>query len=141
MEHDRMKKIGLVTGVAILILLAGVALASCMEAQRLGGRLYLIKSNNAGTTGASLVAGEQDFRLSLDNPLVFAQGSKSERVVKDIGLIVSAGLREKALKLEGRPVVVEGPLDCTMHYSPWTASCDMTVRQIDERTLSDKLPD
>ena len=126
-----MKKIELIIAVTILAVLAGVGLASSMEEQRLSGNLYLEVVSPTGAAGNSSISREQNYRLSLYNPIFFAKGTRSERVVRDIGLVIPADMREKVLKLEDKHVLVEGPMDCTMHYSPWTASCDMTVRQID----------
>jgi hypothetical protein len=74
---------------------------------------------------------ETGYWLKLDKPIIFAEGTRSERVVKDITLTVPADLQDKARELESRHVIVTGPMECTMHYTPWTATCNITVKQID----------
>lgn len=75
--------------------------------------------------------GEKGSLLALDSPLYFARGSKSERVVAEVRLIVPEDVRDKVMKLEHKHVEVAGPMNCTMEYSPWTATCELTVRQIE----------
>ncbi len=42
-----------------------------------------------------------------------------------------ADLQEKILKFEHQHVVLFGQMECTMYYSPWTASCEMTIGQME----------
>ena len=69
--------------------------------------------------------------LALDSPIYFAQGSKSERVVTNVRLNVPDDVRDKVRKLEHKHVDVAGLMECTMEYSPWTATCELTIRQIE----------
>jgi hypothetical protein len=68
--------------------------------------------------------------LGLDKPIYFAKGSKSERSVNKVRVNTPPDLKETVLKLEHRHVAVSGIMECAMHYSPWTASCEMTVKEI-----------
>jgi len=76
------------------------------------------------------IAGENTYWLKLDEPIVSARGSKSERTVSVVTLIVPAGMREKVSKLGGSHVAVSGTMECRLLYTPWTATCDMQVEEI-----------
>ena len=84
----------------------------------------------AGTLESAEVAGEKTYRLKLDEPIVSARGSKSERTVSIVTLIVPAAMQEKAAKHEDKHVAVSGTMECRTLYSPWTATCDMQVKEI-----------
>lgn len=75
--------------------------------------------------------GENGASLALDSPIYFSQGSRSERVVTSVRLHVPDDVRDKVMKLEHKHVEVAGPMECTMEFSPWTATCELTVRQIE----------
>lgn len=76
------------------------------------------------------IVGENTYWLKLDEPIVSARGSKSERTVSVVTLIVPAGMREKVSELEGSHVAVSGTMECRLLYTPWTATCDMQVKGI-----------
>lgn len=76
------------------------------------------------------IAGEKTYWLKLDEPIVSARGSKSERTVSVVTLIVPAAMREKVSELEGSHVAVSGTMECRLLYTPWTATCDMQVKEI-----------
>lgn len=76
------------------------------------------------------VAGEKTYWLKLDEPIVSARGSRSERTVEIVTLLVPAHMREKVSGLEGRHVAVSGTMECRLLYTPWTATCDMQVKEI-----------
>lgn len=81
----------------------------------------------------TVIAGnsETEYRLKLDKSIIFSKGSKSERTVSAMKLDVPDGLQQKVLKLEGKHVAVQGTMTCEMLFSPWTAECDLLVRQIE----------
>jgi hypothetical protein len=66
-----------------------------------------------------------------DQPIYFAKGSKSERVVSKVRLNVPADLQGKIPAMENRHVVADGPMECTMEFSPWTASCELTIKHVE----------
>jgi hypothetical protein len=72
-----------------------------------------------------------DYRVKLDEPIVFSKGSKSERSTGIVTLILPVRFMEKASKLEGKHVSTTGSFDCTMSYSPWTVTCNMAVDKLD----------
>ncbi len=90
------------------------------------GRLYRLKPVHTGNRQEHNISGAMEYRLKLDKAIVFSEGSRSERRVGDLKLIVPEALQEKVLKLEGRQVMVEGTMHCTMYFSPWTADCDVS---------------
>ncbi len=106
-------------------------IAKASDESSLTGTLSSIKPGYTGSQEDSFILGEKGYWLTLDSPIIFNEGSKSERVVKGVRLTVPADLEEKASELEDQHVVVTGQMNCTMHYSPWTASCEMLVTQID----------
>jgi len=69
--------------------------------------------------------------LVLDQPIYFAKGSRSERVVRKVKMITPENLQKKILAIEHRHVVVNGPMKCAMEYSPWTASCELTIKHVE----------
>lgn len=71
------------------------------------------------------------FWLVLDQPIYFAKGSKSERVVSKVKMNVPTDLKEKIPAIENRHVVVDGPMECAMEFSPWTASCELTIKHVE----------
>jgi hypothetical protein len=91
------------------------------------GRLYRLKLNTGIRQESDI---NSEYRLKLDKALVFSEGSRSERRVGELKLMVPEALQEKVLKLEGRQVMVEGTMHCTMYFSPWTAECDVLVKKI-----------
>lgn len=68
--------------------------------------------------------------LELDKQIVFAPGSKSERIVKNVSLELSTKLLDKTKNLVDRHVEVGGVRECIFLYSPWTATCKIIVEQI-----------
>jgi len=70
--------------------------------------------------------------LVLDQPIYFAKGSRSERVVRKVKMITPENLQKKIPAIEHRHVVVNGPMECAMEYSPWTASCELTIKHVEE---------
>lgn len=125
-----MKKVGLV--LAMLFLLCSFSYAAKNgEEVTVTGILNRIEPRYTGNSEDSFILGEKGYLLTLDNPIVFNEGSKSERVVKGVKLTVPADLQEKVQELDGQHVAVVGILECVMHYSPWGASCNMVVKQID----------
>jgi len=88
------------------------------------------ETTRAGTLESADIAGEKTYQLKLDEPIVSARGSKSERVVSVVTLIVPADMQEKVSKLEDMQVAVSGTMECRPLYSPWTATCDMQVKEI-----------
>lgn len=70
------------------------------------------------------------FWLKLDKPLVFAPGSKSQRVVNHLEIDFSTATQESARQFVNHHVKVNGQMDCEMHYTPWTATCKLKVTQI-----------
>jgi hypothetical protein len=124
-----MKNIVLCAALFILLALSVSTLPAVSQTPaetRVTGTLHLGSINQAGPRPSGT-----GYWLRLDKPIVFAQGTRSERVVKDVTLTVPAGLQDKARELESQHVVVAGPMDCTMHFTPWTATCDLRVKQID----------
>jgi len=119
-----MKKIILIAMVFAVLALTvpcSPAVSQAQEETRITGVLHLDSMSKSG----------QVYWVTLDKPIIFAPGSKSERVVRDVKLVMPADLQEKAKKLDGKHVVAVGPMECTMSYTPWTASCEMLVKQID----------
>ncbi len=76
-------------------------------------------------------SGATEYRLKLDKPIIFSKGTKSQRTASDMKLDVPDGLKQKVLQLEGKHVAVQGTMTCEMLFSPWTASCDLLVKQIE----------
>jgi hypothetical protein len=99
---------------------------------QVAGTLVRIKPVITGNSDENQGTGEMEYRLELDKPIVFSKGSKSERSVNDMKLVVPDGMRQQVMKLEGRHVEVQGTMNCTMYFSPWTATCNLFVRQIDQ---------
>jgi hypothetical protein len=93
------------------------------QTKSVSGKLERIKNNP--------VPDGNDYRMKLDEPIVFAKGSKSERSTDIVTLILPLKFKKKATELEGKHVSAIGSLDCTMHYSPWTATCNMVVEKMD----------
>lgn len=83
-----------------------------------------------GTLARAEIAGETTYWLKLDEPIVSARGSKSERTVSVVTLMVPADMREKLSGLEDRHVAVSGTMECKLLYTPWSATCDMQVKEI-----------
>lgn len=129
-----MKKIGLF---AVLFMFLALSLSNLpavsktTDETRVTGILNRIEPRYTGNSEDSFILGEKGYWLTLDKPIVFNEGSKSERVVKGVKLTVPADLQEKVQELDGQHVAVVGILECVMHYSPWGASCNMLVKQID----------
>ena len=94
------------------------------------GRLYCLKPVHAGNRQEHNISGAIKYRLKLDKAIVFSEGSRSERRVGELKLIVPESLQEKVLKLEGSRVMVAGTMHCIMYFSPWTAECDVSVKNI-----------
>lgn len=84
----------------------------------------------SGTLERAEIAGEKTYWLKLDEPIVSARGSKSERSVSVVTLLVPAGMQERVAKLEDKHVAVSGTIECRLLYTPWTATCDMRVKEI-----------
>lgn len=84
----------------------------------------------AGTLERAEIAGEKTYWLKLDEPIVSARGSKSERTVEIVTLLVPADMQGKVSELEGKHVAVSGTMECRLLYTPWTATCDMQVKEI-----------
>jgi hypothetical protein len=83
-----------------------------------------------GTLERAEIAGEKTYWLKLDEPIVSARGSKSERTVSVVTLLVPADMQEKVSRLENMHVAVSGTMECKLLYTPWTATCDMQVKEI-----------
>lgn len=124
-----MKKIGLVLAMVFFVCSFSYA-AKNGEEVTITGTLNRIKPGYTGNPEDSFILGETGYLLKLDKPIIFNEGSKSERVVKVVRLTVPADLQEKVQELDGQHVAVVGILECTMHYSPWGASCDMVIKQV-----------
>ncbi len=97
---------------------------------RVTGTLHRIEPVNAGGNNGIFI--ESGYGLRLDTLIVFARGSKSERTVSDLNLIMSPVVQTQASRLEGRPVEATGLMECTMHFSPWTATCYLSVEHMEE---------
>jgi hypothetical protein len=102
------------------------AVSQTPEETRVSGTLHLGSMYQSGHPSNGT-----GYWLRLDKPMVFDQGTKSERIVKDVTLTVPTDLQDKARELEGQDVVVVGPMACTMHFTPWTATCNIAVKQIE----------
>ena len=125
-----MKKIVLCAALFIFLALSVSNLHAGSQAPaetRVTGTLHLGSINQAGPQARGT-----GYWLRLDKPIIFDQGTRSERIVKDVTLTVPADLQDKARELEGQDVVVAGSMACTMHFTPWTATCNITVKQIDK---------
>ena len=96
-----------------------------------GGGLGSLVDTEAKETRLTGTLGEKGSVLALDTPIYFAQGSRSERVVTSVRLTVPDEMRDKVTKLDSKHVEVAGPMDCTLEFTPWTATCEVTVRQIE----------
>jgi hypothetical protein len=83
-----------------------------------------------GTLERAEIAGENTYWLKMDEPIVSARGSKSERTVSVVTLLVPADMQEKVSRLENMHVAVSGTMECNLLYTPWTATCDMQVKEI-----------
>ncbi|MBT0653086.1 hypothetical protein [Geomobilimonas luticola] len=103
---------------------------SVVGGKKVGGVGSLVETA-AKETRLNGTLGEKGASLALDTPIYFAQGSRSERVVTSVRLTVPDEMRDKVMQFEHKHVEVAGPMDCTMEYSPWTATCQVTVRQIE----------
>lgn len=114
------------------IVLLGIVLTSplVMPREASAGESPL-SAAGAKETRLTGTLGEKGSLLVPDRPIYFAKGSRSERVVTNVRLNVPEDVRDKVMKLEGTHVAVAGPMECTMEYSPWTAACELTVRQIE----------
>ena len=125
-----MKNIMLRAALFILLALSVSTLPAVSQTPaetRVTGTLHLGPINQSGPRPSGT-----GYWLRLDKPIVFDQGTRSERRVKDVTLTVPAVLQDKARELEGQHVIVTGPMECTMHFTPWTATCNITVKQIDK---------
>jgi len=83
-----------------------------------------------GTLERAEIAGEKTYWLKLDEPIVSARGSKSERTVSVVTLLMPADMQEKVSRLENMHVAVSGTMEFKLLYTPWTATCDMHVKEI-----------
>jgi hypothetical protein len=83
-----------------------------------------------GTLENAEIAGENTYWLKLDEPIVSARGSKSERTVSVVTLLVPADMLEKVSKLGDKHVAISGTMECRPLYTPWSAECDMQVKEI-----------
>ncbi len=99
---------------------------------RVTGTIHCMQPVHTDENSASQALPKSGYGLRLDKPIVFAKGSKSERTVSALNLILSAMAKNQASKLEGRHVEISGSMECTMHFSPWVATCDLSVDQISE---------
>ncbi len=90
-----------------------------------GQSLYsVVRETSLGGTIA-----EKGTWLALDTPIHFAKGSRSERVVERVRLSVPPELRERVAAMDGRHAVLEGTMECTMLFTPWSATCELRVKQ------------
>jgi hypothetical protein len=94
------------------------------------GVLCRLKPVITGSTQGSSTNSSREYQLKLDKPIVFSEGTKSERSVSELKLMVPEALQDKVLKLEGRHVMVQGTMHCIMYFSPWTAVGDVLVKKI-----------
>jgi len=83
-----------------------------------------------GTLESAEIAGDKACWLKLDEPIVSARGSKSERTVSIVTLLVPADMLEKVSKLGDKHVAVSGTMECRPLYTPWSAECDLQVKEI-----------
>jgi hypothetical protein len=122
----------------LVVMVAGLGFGSVeagdvrgdVDGKKSGGLESLVDTV-AKETRLTGTLGENGASLALDSPIYFAKGSKSERVVTNVRLNVPDEVRDKVRKLQHKHVEVAGPMECTMEYSPWTAICELTVRQIE----------
>ncbi|HPD55635.1 MAG TPA: hypothetical protein P5294_00595 [Smithellaceae bacterium] len=94
------------------------------------GAIPSVKQSGASVSKPDKELAKTEYWLKLDKPLVFAPGSKSQRVVNHLEIIFSSDLQENARQFVNHHVKVNGQMDCEMHYTPWTATCTLKVTQI-----------
>ncbi|ABK99873.1 hypothetical protein [Pelobacter propionicus] len=124
-----------------VLLVAGVAVSlgagAAVKADGAGGDDQNTKSADSGQSLYSVVRetslggiiAEQGTWLVLDEPIHFAKGSRSERVVERIRLSVPPELRERVAAMDGRHAVLEGTMECAMLFTPWSATCVLRVKR------------
>lgn len=98
------------------------------------GAMPHVKQPGASASNPDKQLAKIGFWLKLDKPLIFAPGSKSQRVVNHLEIVFSADMKENARQFVNRHIEVNGSMNCEMHYTPWTATCTLNVTQI---TLSE----
>ncbi len=94
------------------------------------GAMPSLKQPDASAAKQDNQLAKTGYWLKLDKPLVFAPGSKSQRVVNNLEIVFSTATKESARQFVNHHVKVNGQLDCEMHYTPWTATCTLMVTQI-----------
>jgi len=94
------------------------------------GTIPSLKQPGASASNRDKQLTKIGYWLKLDKPLIFAPGSKSQRVVNHIEIVFSADMKENARQFINRHVEVNGSMNCEMHYTPWTATCTLNVTQI-----------
>lgn len=115
------------------VMAAGLGFGSveAEDVSKKSGGLESLVDRVAKETRLTGTLGEKGASLALDSPIYFAKGSKSERVVTNVRLNVPDDVRDRVRKLEHKHVEVAGPMECTMEFSPWTATCELTVMGIE----------
>jgi hypothetical protein len=98
------------------------------------GTMPSLKQPDASASKPDKQFAKIGYWLKLDKPLVFAPGSKSQRVVNHLEIFFSVAMQENARQFVNHHIEVKGSMDCEMHYTPWTATCTLKVTQI---TLSE----
>ena len=98
------------------------------------GAIPHVKQPSASASNPDKQLAKIGFWLKLDKPLVFAPGSKSQRVVNHLEIVFSTDMKESARQFVNHNVKIKGSMDCEMHYTPWTATCTLKVTKI---TLSE----
>jgi len=122
----------LLLGCVVIVLGAGIATAGENKADAGGTKGADFWNSAARETRLTGTFSEGASWLVLDQAIYFAKGSKSERVVRKVKINMPSDLQVKIPAIEKRHVAVDGPMECTMEFSPWTASCVLTIKHVKE---------